>query len=83
MAGYDVSQAEDGIKIQALALQLQPDLLMFGFRPATDCSPLASPLWEKTTKSLFLHSALITQHSSLSTVSVKIANFGFHVIFYN
>ncbi len=28
MAGYDVSQAEDGIKGQALALQLQPDLIM-------------------------------------------------------
>ncbi|MFN7854734.1 MAG: response regulator transcription factor, partial [Dolichospermum sp.] len=28
MAGYDVSQAEDGIKGQALALQLQPDLNM-------------------------------------------------------
>ena len=28
MAGYDVSQAEDGIKGQALALQLLPDLIM-------------------------------------------------------
>jgi two-component system response regulator RpaA len=28
MAGYDVTQAEDGIKGQALALQLQPDLIM-------------------------------------------------------
>ena len=28
MAGYDVSQAEDGIKGQAMALQLQPDLIM-------------------------------------------------------
>ena len=28
MAGYDVSQAEDGIKGQALALQLQPDLII-------------------------------------------------------
>lgn len=28
MAGYDVSQAEDGIKGQALALQMQPDLIM-------------------------------------------------------
>ncbi|MGH2416077.1 MAG: response regulator, partial [Microcystaceae cyanobacterium] len=28
MAGYDVSQAEDCIKGQALALQLQPDLIM-------------------------------------------------------
>jgi len=28
IAGYDVSQAEDGIKGQALALQLQPDLIM-------------------------------------------------------
>ena len=26
MAGYDVSQAEDGIKGQALALQLQPEI---------------------------------------------------------
>jgi two-component system response regulator RpaA len=28
MAGYDVNQAEDGIKGQALAVQLQPDLIM-------------------------------------------------------
>ena len=28
MAGYDVNQAEDGIKGQALAVQLQPDLVM-------------------------------------------------------
>ena len=28
MAGYDVSPAEDGIKGQALALQLQPDLIL-------------------------------------------------------
>ncbi|MGA9377431.1 MAG: response regulator transcription factor [Phormidium sp.] len=28
MAGYDVSQAEDGIKGQALALQIQPDLIL-------------------------------------------------------
>ena len=28
MAGYDVSQAPDGIKGQALALQLMPDLIM-------------------------------------------------------
>ncbi|AFZ30101.1 two component transcriptional regulator, winged helix family [Gloeocapsa sp. PCC 7428] len=28
MAGYDVSQAEDGIKGQALAIQIQPDLIM-------------------------------------------------------
>ena len=28
MAGYDVSQAEDGIKGQALAIQLLPDLIM-------------------------------------------------------
>lgn len=28
MAGYDVCQAEDGIKGQALALQIQPDLIM-------------------------------------------------------
>jgi two-component system response regulator RpaA len=28
MAGYDVSQAPDGIKGQAIALQLQPDLIM-------------------------------------------------------
>ncbi|NEO34003.1 MAG: response regulator transcription factor [Symploca sp. SIO3C6] len=28
MAGYDVSQAPDGVKGQALALQLQPDLIM-------------------------------------------------------
>jgi two-component system, OmpR family, response regulator RpaA len=28
MAGYDVSQAEDGVKGQALALQLLPDLIM-------------------------------------------------------
>lgn len=28
MAGYDVSQAEDGIKGQALAVQIQPDLIM-------------------------------------------------------
>ncbi len=28
MAGYDVSRAEDGIKGQALAVQLQPDLVM-------------------------------------------------------
>jgi len=28
IAGYDVSQAEDGIKGQALALQIQPDLIM-------------------------------------------------------
>ncbi|MEB3173895.1 MAG: response regulator transcription factor [Cyanobacteriota bacterium] len=28
MAGYDISQAEDGIQGQALALQVQPDLIM-------------------------------------------------------
>lgn len=28
MAGYEISQAEDGIKGQALALQIQPDLIM-------------------------------------------------------
>jgi len=28
MAGYDVNPAEDGIKGQALAVQLQPDLIM-------------------------------------------------------
>lgn len=28
MAGYEVSQAEDGIKGQAIALQIQPDLIM-------------------------------------------------------
>ena len=28
MAGYDTAQAEDGIKGQALALQMQPDLIM-------------------------------------------------------
>ena len=28
MAGYDVNQAEDGVKGQALAVQLQPDLVM-------------------------------------------------------
>ena len=28
MAGYDVSPAEDGIKGQALAVQIQPDLIM-------------------------------------------------------
>lgn len=28
MAGYDICQAEDGIKGQALALQIQPDLIM-------------------------------------------------------
>ena len=28
MAGYDVSQASDGIKGQALAVQIQPDLIM-------------------------------------------------------
>ncbi|MBW4422083.1 MAG: response regulator, partial [Myxacorys californica WJT36-NPBG1] len=28
MAGYDVSQAGDGIRGQAMALQLQPDLIM-------------------------------------------------------
>lgn len=28
MAGYDISQAEDGIKGQALALQTQPDLIL-------------------------------------------------------
>ncbi len=28
MAGYDVNKAEDGIKGQAIALQIQPDLIM-------------------------------------------------------
>ncbi|MGL5034672.1 MAG: response regulator transcription factor [Microcystaceae cyanobacterium] len=28
MAGYDVNQAEDGVKGQALAVQIQPDLIM-------------------------------------------------------
>jgi two-component system response regulator RpaA len=28
MAGYEVSQAEDGIKGQALAMQLLPDLII-------------------------------------------------------
>ena len=28
MAGYDINQAPDGIKGQALAVQLQPDLIM-------------------------------------------------------
>lgn len=28
MAGYEITQAEDGIKGQALALQIQPDLIM-------------------------------------------------------
>ena len=28
MAGYDIKQAPDGIKGQALAVQLQPDLIM-------------------------------------------------------
>ena len=43
MAGYDVSQAEDGVRGQALAVQLLPDLIMLDLMlPKVDGLTVAS-----------------------------------------
>jgi len=55
MAGYEVNQAEDGIKGQALAVQLQPDLVMLDLMlPKVDGLPFVSDCVEMSGLRIFL-----------------------------